>query len=30
VAMTASAVVALSLLVIWFFFLAGSPLAPMQ
>jgi len=29
VAMTTSAVVALALLVIWFFFLAGSPLGPM-
>jgi hypothetical protein len=29
VAMTASAVVALVLMLVWFFFLAGSPLAPM-
>jgi hypothetical protein len=29
VAMTASAVVALTLMVVWFFFLAGSPLGPM-
>jgi hypothetical protein len=29
VAMTASAIVALVLLLVWFFFLAGSPLAPM-
>jgi hypothetical protein len=30
VAMTASAVIALTLITVWFFFLAGSPMAPMD